>query len=563
MQKQTLAIQLCVVLMVTAPAETLAFDLPASADGARREVIAPPPVEEPAVQAAPVIPVIEEGATQAPKGADGIEFTLKRVNLLGVSKRFVEEIHEMYTSLYGEKVTLEFPWILAHDITEYYRAAGYFLTRAYVPAQTVEDGIFTIRVAEGFVETVSVDAADAALPVVRAWVDKIKSYRPLTVKQLEEAMLELNSLPKRKFRAVLDTPSERVGEDGATVLNLISEPDIQQRFIRLDNTGSRYLGPYQAQVQYDTMLIDGQWTRFSGLVSLPTDELQSLSLRHIIPLYPRLAMDMAVSYTSAYPGYSLEIQDIESDTFSVASGLTYYWRRQRDEILTSRLGIEARQTSADILDTPLSRDRLRMVQFDTTYAAPDSYWGYSTISGTITQGLPVAGASNAGAANLSRAEAEPDFTSLRVAAGRLQGVDDDVQAYLALEGQYASKPLYSSEEFGYGGAQFGRAYDNSEITGDHGVRAAIELRYTGWQDADGVSATPYIFYDIGKVWNKDRAQLPHESASSAGAGVRFNTEAGVSAGVGVAVPLTRKADQPTQGGNGSSPRVIMDVQYAF
>ena len=60
----------------------------------------------------------------------------------------------------------------------------------------------------------------------------------------------------------------------------------------------------------------------------------------------------------------------------------------------------------------------------------------------------------------------------------------------ALSGQWASGPLYSSEEFGYGGKNFGRAYDQSELTGDHGVAASVEVDYAGWSAGRPMAFTP-------------------------------------------------------------------------
>ena len=60
--------------------------------------------------------------------------------------------------------------------------------------------------------------------------------------------------------------------------------------------------------------------------------------------------------------------------------------------------------------------------------------------------------------------------------------DWDISLFVA--GQHADGGLVSAEEFGAGGARYGRAYDYSEISGDDGAAAAIELRHT-WANIAG------------------------------------------------------------------------------
>ena len=81
----------------------------------------------------------------------------------------------------------------------------------------------------------------------------------------------------------------------------------------------------------------------------------------------------------------------------------------------------------------------------------------------------------------------------------LQGVTPNWSLFAAASGQVASGPLYSSEQFGYGGQAFGRAYDASEITGDHAVAASLGMRYSGIDPMHGVRLMPYGFYDMGRV----------------------------------------------------------------
>ncbi|MBY0354143.1 MAG: BamA/TamA family outer membrane protein [Rickettsiales bacterium] len=121
--------------------------------------------------------------------------------------------------------------------------------------------------------------------------------------------------------------------------------------------------------------------------------------------------------------------------------------------------------------------------------------------------------------------------------------------------------LPASEEFGIGGPSFGRAYDLSEIMGDEGVAGSLEVRYQAIPEWRGLQTVPYIYYDLGKVWNND-TDGESFSAASAGLGVRFAHELGINAQLGLAFPLTREPERPIYGDH-HSPRLLMQLGYGF
>ena len=543
------------------PLSSIAVTLPGSADSSRVK-----PFEGKSLTPGIVTPeassrVLETQA--APEGAKNIKFTLKSVEIRGNTTFGAAQLGDLYAPFIDHVVTLDIAWVLAAQITDRYKQAGYFLARAYVPAQEINDGVVHIAVVEGYVSEVTVSGVGSQQGLVKAWVDRIKSYRPLTSRQLEQAILELNTLADVSFRAVLNPPEHTNAEDGAVNLELIGSKKSGNGLVRFDNYGSRYLGPYAMGGAYEVGLIPGQKTNLSLQISSPMRELQSAALRQTIPVAPKLSLDATANYTNATPGYLLEVQEIESSSYGGGAGVTYQWRRQRDENLSSRIGFDWRNAQSDILGTPLSRDRLRLLQISTAYDGADSWHGYNWMSANVTQGLSGFGASKAGELNLSRAEAKPDFTKLLIHGARLQQIGKGLQALASFEGQLASGSLYASEEFGYGGQSFGRAYDNSEITGDHGVSTSLELQYMAITPWMGITPLPYAYYDIGAVWNEDDSQPAKEDASSAGFGIRAVSDTGANAQLGLAFPLTRAASAPIYGHNGKAPRLLADINYTF
>ena len=136
-------------------------------------------------------------------------------------------------------------------------------------------------------------------------------------------------------------------------------------------------------------------------------------------------------------------------------------------------------------------------------------------------------------------------------ASRLQPLTGKIRFYVAVTGQYAWSPLLSSEQFGFGGEPFGRAYDSSELTGDNGMAGMTELRYSVPEFIPHLTSEAFAFWDLGRVWDHD-ATGDAENAASAGIGLRVMHENGLSGSLTLAQPLTRDVSAPSYG-HGDAP----------
>lgn len=537
--------------------------LPGAADASRvnredrgllpaRGVIEPPPM--------PAMP----DETAIPANAKTMPFTLRSVTIEGATAFDGAALAALYAPYLNEKSTMEVVWKVAEAVTKNYRDSGYFLSRAVVPKQDFASGHLTIQVVEGFVGIVHIEGPLANQRVVKQAVAGLSAKRPVTADEIESFVLRMNDLPDASFRSILVPVDIKEGmAAGAVKLMMVPTEKPSTASIGADNYGSRFLGPQEVSFNYANHFLPLQQTSFSALSSLPTKELTSATLTHAITLTPELTLGVSGAITKAEPGFTLADLDIESDSRSLGISLNWQAIRQRQHNVAFELAFDARNTSNDIIGAPLTRDKIRAVRGTASFDVADRMGGYNSGSLVISQGIDGLGASDAGAAFLSRSEAEPDFTKAEARVSRLQRLGDKWLAIGALRGQVASAPLYSSEEFGYGGQSFGRAYDASELTGDEGAIASLEMRYLLSPEEADIRLTPYGFYDYGRVWNKDAGQDARASGSSAGVGVLFETSNAISGNLGLAFPLTRDVATPIYGDGPRSPRLLVRVSKAF
>ena len=502
--------------------------------------------------------------TPVPEGVKSIHLTLKSVTIVGMTAFTPDEMADVYASYIDKDVTLDVAWVIAGAITQRYQNAGYFLSRAYVPQQRIKDGGITINVIEGYVGKVEVGGDVGQHRVVQEYIDRLQKQRPVKTDTIESFLLRMNDLPGYSFRSVLSPLDEKGADEAAIKLVLIAADKAGKGSISYDNFSSRYMGPDEAFASYTISFLPLQQTTFSALSSLPPDRLRYGVLKQDIAIAADITLELNAGLTKAYPGYKLDALDIASQTTSGSIGLNYQWIRQRDQNLLLKILLDSRNIFSNILYTPQTREQVRAFRAGIVYDTSDKWHGYDNATLTLSHGIDGLGSSTKDNFHPSRPDVSPNFVKAELDVSRLQGITNDWSLFGAATGQLSNGKLYSSEQFGYGGQSFGRAYDTSEVTGDEGLEGSLELRYGGFSEWQPVTPQPYAFYDIGTVWNDGTGALKRTTGASAGFGMRFNTIWHQSGNLGVAFPLTRDIATPIYvRGEVRGPRILLQITQDF
>jgi hemolysin activation/secretion protein len=536
-----------------------AQEIPSAADASRVPFFAP--TERLPVGRSVSIPeIIKE--SKAPANAEHVTFLLKKVTIQGASLFSEEQLTSLYAELLNKTVSLKTIWLISAKITELYRSHGYFLSYSFVPAQELTNGAVQIRVVEGAIGKVEIEGnqADKNHAIIQKMAAKLIANSPLTTAQLESFMLRLNDLPEHQWFGSLEASDDN--HSGKVTLRLTPHPKKTRAVLSLNRNGSRFLGPVQWSGYTRFSPFTTHETSVSVSSSLPADELKYISGQHLWHFAPRWKAGVLGSYVRTKPGHSLRSVQMEGDSTEIGAKLHYQAIRQRQKNLGFTVQVDSRNTNGDTLGTALTRDRSRNLRAMMDYDGSDRWQAQNSMNLTLSKGLALLGSSEAGDRNLSRAEGEPDYSKVEVTATRQQLLTGNWLLTSQLRGQAASAPLLSSEEFGFGGSEIGRAYDPSEFTGDNGVSALWEVSYNTLSLWEKANLTPFAYYDIGKVWNKDRG-LKSKSAASVGLGLRFQHENGWQANLALAQPLKRPITTPASYQNGKNIRVLMDVSRRF
>ena len=552
---------------------SLAFaqQVPSSADTSRidRELIDKDVNNRvtPVSPAPTLIPAVPQSDT--PSGAGKINFVLKSIIVEGVHVYTQKNLQSSWQNDLDKQVSLQRVYEIADAITRRYRDDGYILSRAYVPAQEISAGIVHINVVEGYIADVQYKGVERQRLLDDAR-QKLTSYHPLNVRDLERQMLLLDDLEGYNFHAVLQ-PLTAVkndqDQDGGVTLAIIADKDSPVHgTASLDNAGSRYVGPWIANTDFsftNLPFLPFQRTDLSLATSVPVDELKLIGIHHAIPLTSDgLSMTLDGGYSLGRPGYVLKPLDLETRTLTMGAGFDYAVIRQRQENLYLHGGFDVRNSLTDIENNSLTKDKIRALRIGVRYDQIDHWAGYNQMAITASRGLNVLGASSKGDTDLSRSGGRPDFSKVEASVYRTQYLGKKWSLFGGAQGQISRDSLLSSEEFGYGGGNFGRAFDPSEILGDTGFSAMAELRYEDLHLNENSKLQPFVFYDFGKVWNNNIGQSKKDSGASIGGGLRLQNMKLPNLSLTFAQPLTRSQDTP-QRGNGKNFRVLMGISYGF
>lgn len=443
---------------------------------------------------------------------------------------------------------------LVRDVAQTAREAGYGLATAWIPAQSLVNGVLRVRVDEGRIDAIVVDGPGAA--VVTRRLEGLAGPTPVRTEALERALLLASDVDGMSVgRARL----ERSG--GRNILRVDTRLDRFRGQVTLDNWGTSSLGPVRMRAIADIFSVATAGDRLTlGAMTTPFSprEFQFVQAGYSLPIGAggtELSVRGYLSRSGA--GGSLRALDIDGDASEIGIGLSHPFVRSRTVNLWGYLDFGLRQSSLDRAGVRLRDDRIA--------TASAALYGWQRLGGgalrvrwSLVQGLDAFNATEQGDPRASRPDGDGVFTKASFWADYTRAIGGGFSLQVGGQGQLASRPLLASEELGLGGRAFLRGYDYREFSGDRGAAGMLELRYDLRDPAPFLKrAQLYLYGDAGEVTNL-RAGFGSGWLASAGGGVRFYLPHRIEAGVELGVPLRDGFD-----GTRPDPRLSLTLAARF
>ncbi|HYC04073.1 MAG TPA: ShlB/FhaC/HecB family hemolysin secretion/activation protein [Azospirillaceae bacterium] len=469
------------------------------------------------------------------KSSDDLKFPVKRVLVEGATIVGPDFWDPLIAPLLTRRISLPEVVAVADAIQARYVAKGYPLTRAFVPPQEIEDGTVRIKVVEGYVGKVQVDGASPdTAERLKDFLAPPQAERPTRAATIERSLLLAGDLPGVVVGGVL-RPGDQPGM-AELALTVTETPYAVS--VGGGNRNSRFAGPWTffADAAANSALGWGEQIGLTASATPDLSESRSLALRYLQPVNADgLSLATTLNYSRGRPGAGLQTFAVRTTSMAAGQRLSWPLLRTRRQNLVLEAGWTAQEARIDLLGERFSTDVWRTADFRVSFSEAGFLGGGTVLTAALVQGLDVLNATPAGSMSASRLDPDPRFTKLSAEMQRLQALPKGALLVIGVAGQYTRDVLFSGEEFGLGGARFGRGYNASDLSGGNGFGATAELRRTFQFEMPYLaSATPYAFFDWGRVW---RSETANTLLRSAGGGVRLDFAPGRSATLEVARPL--------------------------
>lgn len=421
---------------------------------------------------------IQSPDAQAPVGADGgVKIVVASVRIEGASAFTASELLAQAGFQPGSELDLSQLRTIAARITDFYRSAGFFVARAYLPAQDVRDGQVTVTVVEGSYGKVEPrNQSKLSSSVVQGLMGEVASGETVRSAPLESSLLLLSDLPGVAVKSTL-APGVAVGTSDLFV-DVVPGAAFSGS-IDADNQGNRYTGRERLGAVLNL-------NNPAGLGDVASLRLLTAGdgLKYARASYQVQTGRGKLGLAYAHLDYRLgkEFSSLQAHgTAKVASVFgSYPLLRSRNANHYLQWSFDDKRFDDRVDSTGVQTEKKsRLLSLHLNGDQRDLFGSESLSSYQLSVSLgrfePQSAALRAADAASSRTEGS--FGKLGFNLGHLQAVAANTYLFVALGGQFASKNLDASEKMALGGSSAVRAYPEGESQADQAYVLSVEARY--------------------------------------------------------------------------------------
>ncbi|ENX17677.1 hypothetical protein F895_00821 [Acinetobacter sp. CIP 64.2] len=430
-------------------------------------------------------------------------------------------LHDLVKSLENKNNVMADLQFGAEKITQYYKKQGYFLAKAYLPKQKLENGTLIIRVLEGQLGKVILNNQSKIKDkVIQRYTDQLPHHQALQQQQSNKTLLLISDLSGvGQIQANLQA-GEQTGQTDL-VLDVLEQQTWFGR-IGIDNSGSRYTGKYRLSGYLESNSLLGYGEKLSAQLLGSNQDLVSGSLNARFPVTGTgLWLGGGYSRTQYELGEQFKQLEAKGRSENYNLNLVYPLIRSQKSNLNLKLLAEKRKLFDEIAVTDTETfKQIEASRIALSFSRMDD-WGVGEIKGGINQLELITTIGNLdiqspSALNIDRlsARTQGSFNKYELKLARQQRLTASSWFTSELYGQLASKNLDSAEKLSL--SQM-RAYPAAEGLGDQGWGVSINFYYqlTPWLNT-------YLFQDFGRIQQNKNPYLNDKNTRAlASTGIGF------------------------------------------
>jgi hemolysin activation/secretion protein len=402
----------------------------------------------------------------------------------------------------GKELTIVGIKKVADIITQYYRKQGYFVARAYIPAQNLNHNIVKITVIEGFYGAFHIkNSSTVKDTVIKKYLSKFDEKGVIYLDDLERQIFLINSLSGLQIVDAQIAPGEAVGSSDFT-LTIESSKKIEG-YVLVDNYGNKYTGDERLNIGATLNSAFGYADALNLFVlNSFTDELKYGKLAYSLPIGDfGMTSNIGISALKYTLGESYKALDAHGNATLLEAGVSYPIIKTRLRSLDIQ-GQFVHRTMLDWMNN--EKDKKTIDDFTVSLNSSESMNLLELSSSLATVISFTYGHKNLNSPtakiNDEIAQTAGSFSKANLNLTHALQLNDNMILTTRFDAQTSfNRNLDSSQELSVGGAYGTRAYGDNELSGDKGVFFSTELGYD-LPEVQNLSHRVGIFYDTAKIW---------------------------------------------------------------
>jgi hemolysin activation/secretion protein len=345
--------------------------------GAVDESIPPAPEKPPA--ALPEIVIQEE--TDQPLQDSAVTFQLNDVKFEETLIFSPEELKQLVSGWIGKTIAVGELQKLTGAVTKFYREKGYFLTRAYLPPQTIKEGVVAIAVREGRLGNIIIKGNKRySRDLIRNTLKIIRGEGAIRTDDVERALLLLMDNPGLTVKVTFK-PGDRPGTSDI-VLEAAEAFPLSVQF-DYDNFGNKFVAEHRGGL---TMTANnpfgiGDSLILRAVMGMTADSMSYGRAEYALPLgYSGLRLGFFYSHMQYNIGRDLAVLDAGGESDGVGIWLSYPIIRGRTLNWFVNGGFEAKDITQTLFSKTIGEDKVRHAYLGTSFRWLDTIGGFNAIS---------------------------------------------------------------------------------------------------------------------------------------------------------------------------------------
>lgn len=487
----------------------------------------------------------------------GPRVKIARFDIEGATLIPVAELQEAVAGLVGSEASLADLQRAAGQITALYRERGFFLARAYVPAQEIRDGAVRIAVLEGAYDRVDATGSprfDDARVAATLAAQGVGAGGPIEQGALERSLILIEQKSGAPATALLQ-PGATIGTSHLQVR--APAGPLFSGTLGADNYGNRFTGQGRGTASLALNSPFGIGDRANLWFAYSTGATAVFGSYQVPVGTNGLTLGAAASYYRYELCCEYAPLDRAGDAAVAGVQARYPLVLRQDAVHYAGLSLERKRLTDTWAGGDLDDKRVNVavLSFDGVSALAAGQVRYRV---ALTGGdLQIKGPADYVKLNAATIDTAGGYGKLWGQVEFLYPVTGWSFLNLRLSGQSASRNLDSSEKFILGGFNGVRAYPEGEAAGDNAWLARLDWVLPITSAALPGRAAVRAFVDSGAIWLVDNVRgglaspgiENHYSLSGAGLGFNWALPRGISLTAYVATAI---GDNPGASANGNN-----------